>query len=100
MCKPDTQALDLALITGCISHSVSELLTMLLPEVAQVPYSFILQLRAKQRVSLSQDGYQPAAYKERKTWLTHWSPTHEGFTVSLVNAAFFDFTAQVGLRHS
>lgn len=31
----------------------------LLPEVAQIPYSFIFQLRAKQRVGLGQNGYQP-----------------------------------------
>lgn len=31
----------------------------LFPEVAQVPYSFILELGAKQRVGLGQDGYQP-----------------------------------------
>lgn len=31
----------------------------LLPEVAQVPYSFILQLRAEQRVGLRQNRYQP-----------------------------------------
>lgn len=31
----------------------------LLPEVAQIPYGFILQLRAEQRVGLGQNGYQP-----------------------------------------
>lgn len=31
----------------------------LLPEVAKIPYGFILQLRAEQRVGLGQDGYQP-----------------------------------------
>lgn len=31
----------------------------LLPEVAQIPYSFILELRPEQRVGLGQNGYQP-----------------------------------------
>lgn len=39
----------------------------LLPEVAQIPNSFILELRAKQRVGLGQNRYQPAERgKERQ----------------------------------
>lgn len=36
-----------------------------LPEVAQIPNGFILQLRAKQRVGLGQDGYQPTVWRQR-----------------------------------
>lgn len=37
----------------------------LLPEVAQVPYGLILQLRAEQRVGLGQNGDEPTGWRER-----------------------------------
>lgn len=40
-------------------------MTGLLPEVAQIPYGFILQLRAKQWVGLGQNGYQPTRSKDK-----------------------------------
>lgn len=39
----------------------------LLPVVPQVPDGFVLQLRSKQRVGLSQDGHQPAEQTESRT---------------------------------
>lgn len=47
----------------------------LLPEVAQVPYSFILQLRAEKRVGLGQNRYQPTEETERERLSTTRSLT-------------------------